>query len=250
MTWGIGSYNGTPANNSNINGINIAEGCPASGIDDAIRQLMADIANYGFGSESTTGNAGTATKLQTARTLGMTGDVVWTSPSFDGSANVTAAGTIQAGVVTGAKIASATITGGNIAAATIANSNLANMAPNTVKMNNTGLAAAPIDATMAQALAELGVGTSSIGASGYATLPGGLIIQWGDLGAQNAGATGTLTYPLAFPNAIYSIVCKEVTTSGNTGIIHFTASPGLSSVTWQLSGGSNTLNNFWIAIGK
>ena len=34
----------TPANNSDIAGINIAEGCPASGINDAIRALMAQIA--------------------------------------------------------------------------------------------------------------------------------------------------------------------------------------------------------------
>ena len=36
-----------------------------------------------------TGNADTATALATGRTIGMTGDVVWTSASFDGSGNVT-----------------------------------------------------------------------------------------------------------------------------------------------------------------
>lgn len=41
-----------------------------------------------------TGNAGTATKLATARTLAITGDLAYTSPSFDGSGNVTAAGTL------------------------------------------------------------------------------------------------------------------------------------------------------------
>lgn len=41
-----------------------------------------------------TGNADTATKLATARTLSITGDVLYTSPSFDGSGNVTAAGTL------------------------------------------------------------------------------------------------------------------------------------------------------------
>ena len=47
-----------------------------------------------------TGNAATATALATGRTIGMTGDVVWTSPSFDGSGNVTATATIQANSVT------------------------------------------------------------------------------------------------------------------------------------------------------
>lgn len=43
---------------------------------------------------SVTGNAGTATKLATARTISITGDLAYTSPSFDGSGNVTATGTL------------------------------------------------------------------------------------------------------------------------------------------------------------
>ena len=43
---------------------------------------------------SITGNAGTATKLVTPRTIGMTGDMTWSSGSFDGSGNVTGAGTL------------------------------------------------------------------------------------------------------------------------------------------------------------
>jgi hypothetical protein len=38
------SYSTTPASNSTISGINISEGCSPAGINDAIRQLMADIA--------------------------------------------------------------------------------------------------------------------------------------------------------------------------------------------------------------
>jgi hypothetical protein len=41
--------------------------------------------------QSTTGSAAT---LATSRTLAITGDLAWTSPSFDGSGNVTAAGTL------------------------------------------------------------------------------------------------------------------------------------------------------------
>jgi len=41
-----------------------------------------------------TGNADTATALATGRTIGMTGDMTWTSASFDGSGNVTGAGTL------------------------------------------------------------------------------------------------------------------------------------------------------------
>ena len=55
--------------------------------------------NVSGSSGSTTGNAATATALATGRTIGMTGDVVWTSASFDGSGNVTGAATIQSGAV-------------------------------------------------------------------------------------------------------------------------------------------------------
>lgn len=46
------------------------------------------------------GNAGTATKLLTARTIAMTGDVTWTSAAFDGSANVTGSATLASTGVT------------------------------------------------------------------------------------------------------------------------------------------------------
>ena len=46
--------------------------------------------------QSTTGSAAT---LTSGRTIGMTGDVVWTSASFNGGGNVTGASTIQAGAV-------------------------------------------------------------------------------------------------------------------------------------------------------
>ena len=47
-----------------------------------------------------TGNAsGSAATLASGRTIGMTGDVVWTSASFDGSGNVTGTATIQANSV-------------------------------------------------------------------------------------------------------------------------------------------------------
>jgi len=43
---------------------------------------------------SITGNAGTATALATGRTIAITGDLSYTSGSFDGSANVTGTGTL------------------------------------------------------------------------------------------------------------------------------------------------------------
>jgi len=58
-----------------------------------------------------TGNATTATALATGRTIGMTGDVVWTSASFTGSGNVTASATIQANAVEGSMLNTDVISG-------------------------------------------------------------------------------------------------------------------------------------------
>jgi hypothetical protein len=56
------------------------------------------------------GNANTATTLATGRTLAITGDLTYTSPSFNGSANVTAAGTLANSGVTANTYTAATIT--------------------------------------------------------------------------------------------------------------------------------------------
>lgn len=56
------------------------------------------------------GNASTATTLATGRTIGMTGDVTWTSASFNGSANVTGTATLANTAVTPASYTNANIT--------------------------------------------------------------------------------------------------------------------------------------------
>jgi len=70
-------------------------------------------------SGAVTGNATTATALATGRTIGMTGDVVWTSASFDGSGNVTGTATIQAN-----SVAMGTDTTGNYVATVTAGTGL------------------------------------------------------------------------------------------------------------------------------
>ena len=97
--------------------------------------------------QATTGNAATATALANGRTIGMTGDVVWTSASFDGSGNVTGTATIQANSValgtdtTGNYVA--TIADSGTGGITVANSG-AETAGVTLEFDINGLTAAAI----------------------------------------------------------------------------------------------------------
>ena len=50
----ITQYSSTPSSNSDINDINIAENCPASNINNAIRELMAHLKNVYTGSQALT----------------------------------------------------------------------------------------------------------------------------------------------------------------------------------------------------
>jgi len=45
----ISEFSSTPANNADIDGINIAEGCAPSGINDAIRELMSQLKDWQAG---------------------------------------------------------------------------------------------------------------------------------------------------------------------------------------------------------
>ena len=45
----ISEFSATPANNTDIDSINIAEGCAPSGINDAIRELMAQLKDFQTG---------------------------------------------------------------------------------------------------------------------------------------------------------------------------------------------------------
>lgn len=62
---------------------------------DIVSGKPTTLAGYGItDAVSSSATAASATVLATGRTIGMTGDMAWTSPSFNGSANVTATATL------------------------------------------------------------------------------------------------------------------------------------------------------------
>lgn len=101
------------------------------------------------------GNATTATALQTGRTIGMTGDVTWTSASFNGSGNVTGTATLATitdsgtgtfkkittntkGLVTGTQSVTQSDITGLLGAGSISNTMLSNSAVANLSGVNTG----------------------------------------------------------------------------------------------------------------
>lgn len=79
---------------------------------------------------------------------------------------------------------------------------------------------------------------SSNQASGYQTLPGGLIIQWG-----YSSSWGSVTFPTAFPNYAFSVVS---TPTGNWE--HYIASFSTTGFTPGTNGGTGAF--YWVAFGN
>ena len=119
--------------------------------------------------QNTTGSAAT---LTTGRTIAITGDLAYTSPSFNGSGNVTAAGTL----------------------ATV-NSNVGSFTNASVTVNAKGLVTAVSSGTAPVTSVS---GTSPVDSSGGATPAISLASGYGD--TQNPYASKTANFVLAAPN--------------------------------------------------
>ena len=96
----------TTATASDTGNLSITTGTLVANIEGNVTGNITG--NVSGSSGSTTGNAATATALATGRTIGMTGDVVWTSASFDGSGNVTGTAALQANTVSSTELVCAT----------------------------------------------------------------------------------------------------------------------------------------------
>ena len=82
----ISEYSATANSNTDVGGINIDEGCAPSGINDAIRTMMAQLKNFqtGTGSDSFNGPVGSTTASTGAfTTLSATGNVTLGDASTD-----------------------------------------------------------------------------------------------------------------------------------------------------------------------
>ena len=82
----VSEWSSTPSNNTDIGGINIAEGCAPSGINNAIRELMAQVKDMQAGTDadnfavggtlSVTGNTTLSNTLTVNSSVGASGQVL------------------------------------------------------------------------------------------------------------------------------------------------------------------------------
>ncbi|MCL9851200.1 gp53-like domain-containing protein [Ralstonia solanacearum P673] len=135
--------------------------------------------------------------------------------------------------------------------ATIAGVNSGN--PIAVLMECAGGAVQVAPATQSNHAVNLGQFVKSLAVSGYQKLPGGLIIQWGQIGAINVNSSVTVTFPIAFPTALASIALALDATSGSSGCPPATAVArsvtGFTYTTLPGTSFGSVSGHTWIAIG-
>jgi hypothetical protein len=110
----ISEYSATANSNTDVGGINIDEGCAPSGINDAIRTLMAQLKNFqtGTGGDSFNGPIGTTTPAAGAfTTLSATGVATFSAGSASAPA-LTTSGDTNTGIAFPAADTVAVATGG------------------------------------------------------------------------------------------------------------------------------------------
>lgn len=162
----ISEYDSTASNNTDIDGVNIAESCPPSGINNAIREVMAHLKDFQSGVSgdklpiaSGGTNAGTASDARTNLGLGALA-----------TKSTVATADINADAITNAKIADDSIDSehyvdgsidtAHIADAQITTAKLADDSVNATKLNVSG------NGTSGQVLQSDGDGSFSWGTGG------------------------------------------------------------------------------------
>ncbi len=105
-----------------------------------------------------------------------------------------------------------------------------------------------VDPNGTSLLFRLNVNGSSIATNGWTRLVNGMIMQWGITGTIGAGATATVTFPLAFPNAGYFATNIPVSVNLVGQCAPTVVTLGTTTFTFQNQTGiTNTFR--WFAIG-
>jgi hypothetical protein len=96
--------------------------------------------------------------------------------------------------------------------------------------------------------------TSSLGVSGYSSLPSGLVIQWGFISTTGSATAVTQSFPVSFSTACVNVTLTPYGTNA-AGITGATANGyavttyDVSSFQWVLANGANLQGMFYQAVG-
>jgi hypothetical protein len=116
--------------------------------------------------------------------------------------------------------------------------------------DSTGKLKAQVDTTDLGVIWTGAAPASSQVTVGYQTLPSGVIVQWGSSVVTLSGTSGTVTFPLAFPTSVFTVVPSNGDTATSGGIPGVTT-PSTTGFIFGVpgaAGGSYRVN--WIAFGK
>jgi len=222
----ISEYDSTAANNTDVDGINIAESCPPSGINNAIREVMAHLKDWQSGASGDTlsvasGGTGSTTASGARTNLGLGALAV--------KATVATAD-IDADAVTNAKIADDSIDSEHYVDGSIDTAHIADDQITAAKIADNAVGADALNVsgngTAGQALLSDGDGTFSWGSSSTMTTTTGSAPYYGarawasineggaslqssaNISSLTDNGTGdfTLTFTTAMPDTNYSVV--------------------------------------------
>ena len=109
-------------------------------------------------------------------------------------------------------------------------------------------------ATTAFVQAATNKSAQSLAANGYATLPGGLILQWGVVGSTpSSPETYAVTFPIPFPTACFSVVVTLKQSgplqSPSTGVAGGSVGPAPTRTGFTGTSGGSALGFYWMATG-
>ena len=118
----------------------------------------------------------------------------------------------------------------------------------------TGVPAAPTAAngtnTTQLATTAFAYGTLSATTNGHTKLPNGLIQQWGTTSNIGGDSAATITYPIVFPTAVYSIQITPIRSINISGGGENSVS-SITTTDFVLNRGQDGASTFyWMAIGK